>query len=332
MPTPSGLLCATRQVKNARHLQATDPRIVPMDEPIDGYASRVSFELLGRLHLARPEEYATRRDIAEALRRSPLPKRRTKVTDSLFRGPLVFAQVSFRTRTGTVTVASADFNTAMAYARLAVVPISRYAAQYGPNQVSVSPGTVPFAADVPGGRYNDQTLRRWVDTIASAAHLPSNASIVILNPRGVVNTDADPTQGVGGYHGLASVPYCFVNAMGSGFTISDPQNLYALALSHEIAEMVVDPRANLANPEVCDLCGPTVRPRGLTTSTRRAPISGRARGSLRPSPTGSSLTASFVRMRPRPARPRVRRATIRLPLEDRNRVIPLRKSFADMEG
>src|SRR5204863_419949 len=84
------------------------------------YASRVSFELLGRLHLARPEEYATRRDIAEALRRSPLPKRRTKVTDSLFRGPLVFAQVSFRTRTGTVTVASADFNTAMAYARLAV--------------------------------------------------------------------------------------------------------------------------------------------------------------------------------------------------------------------
>jgi len=256
MPTPSGLLCATRQVKNARHLQATDPRIVPMDEPIDGYASRVSFELLGGLHLARPEEYATRWDIAEALRRSPLPKRRTKVTDSLFRGPLVFAQVSFQTRTGTVTVASADFNTAMAYARLAVVPISRYAAQYGPNQVSVSPGPVPFAADVPGGRYNDQTLRRWVDAIASAAHLPSNPSIVILNPRGVVNTDADPTQGVGGYHGLASVPYCFVNAMGSGFTISDPQNLYALALSHEIAEMVVDPRANLANPEVCDPCGP----------------------------------------------------------------------------
>ena len=71
-----------------------------------------------------------------------------------------------------------------------------------------------------------------------------------------MNTDADPTQGVGGYHGLASVPYCFVNAMGSGFTISDPQNLYALALSHEIAEMVVDPRANLANPEVCDPCGP----------------------------------------------------------------------------
>src|SRR2546422_975586 len=70
------------------------------------------------------------------------------------------------------------------------------------------------------------------------------------------NADRDPSRGIGGYHGLANVPYCFVNAMGSGFTVADPQSLFALALSHEIAEMVVDPQANLENPEVCDPCGP----------------------------------------------------------------------------
>jgi len=109
---------------------------------------------------------------------------------------------------------------------------------------------------VPAGRYNDQTLRGWVNAIASQTKLPGNVCVMILNPRGIVNTDGDPSQGIGGYHGLANVPYCFVNAMGSGFTVADPQSLFALALSHEIAEMVVDPQANLANPEVCDPCGP----------------------------------------------------------------------------
>lgn len=250
------LLCATRHVKNARHLQSTAPDLLPREEPLEGYASRIPFELLGRLHLARPNELAVHRDVAEALRRSPIPKPRTRVATPLFNGPLVFAQVSFRMRGGAVAVPAADLDTAMAFARLAVGPISRYAAQYGPNQVTVSPNRVPFTADVQAGRYNDQILQGWVNAIVSQANLPANACVVVLNPRGVVNSDADPSQGVGGYHGLANVPYCFVNAMGGSFTVPDEANIYALALSHEIAEMVVDPRADLGNPEVCDPCIP----------------------------------------------------------------------------
>lgn len=250
------LLCATRHVKNARHLQSTAPDVLPREEPLEGYASRIPFELLGRLHLARPHDLAARRDIADALRRSPIPKPRTRAATPLFSGPLVFAQVSFRTRGGAVAVPAADLETAMAFARLAVGPISRYAAQYGPNQVAVSPNRVPFIADVQGGRYNDQILQGWINAIVSQANLPANACVVVLNPRGVVNSDADPSQGVGGYHGLANVPYCFVNVMGTGLSVADPQGVYALALSHEIAEMIVDPHANLSNPEIADGCGP----------------------------------------------------------------------------
>jgi len=78
----------------------------------------------------------------------------------------------------------------------------------------------------------------------------------ILNPQGLINTDGDPSQGIGGYHGNANVPYCFVNLFGTNLTIDDANNDYAMALSHEIAEMTVDPLANLVNPEVCDPCGP----------------------------------------------------------------------------
>lgn len=250
------LLCATRHLKNARHLQATAPHILPREEPPDGYASRVPFDLLGRLHAVRQDELGRYRDLAEALRRSPVPPPRATVTGSLFNGSLIFAQISFRTRSGTVSLAVSDLQTAITYATLVVLPISRYAAQYGPNQSVVSTSPILFGADVPAGRYNDQILRGWVNAIASQAKLPGNVCVMILNPRGIVNTDGDPSRGIGGYHGLANVPYCFVNAMGSGFTVADPQSLFALALSHEIAEMVVDPQANLENPEVCDPCGP----------------------------------------------------------------------------
>src|SRR2546430_14399523 len=86
---------------------------------------------------------------------------------SLFNWSLIFAQISFRTRSGTVSLAVSDLQTAITYAALVVPPISRYAAQYGPNQSVVSTSPVPFGADVPAGRYNDPTLRGWVNAIAT---------------------------------------------------------------------------------------------------------------------------------------------------------------------
>lgn len=250
-------ICVTRHMKNARHLQATAPNILPREEPPDGFASRVPPDLLGGLHLATTADIQRRHPpLAEALRRSPAPRPRANAAAPLFSGSLVFVQASFRTTRGTVSLAPADLATAMAFARLAVNPISRYASQYGPNRADIAASTVPFAVTLAGTRYNDQTLQGWVNQIVSQNRLPSNTCVAFLNPPGVVNTDADPSQGVGGYHSLANVPYLFVNVMGSGLTVKDEAGLYALALSHEIAEMVVDPRADLSNPECADPCGP----------------------------------------------------------------------------
>ncbi len=254
-------LCATRAIKNARHLQRIAPHVLPRDEPATGFTSRVPADLLNRLHLPlRESELARVPGLADALRRAPVPKRQVAPSEPLFNGTLVFAQIAFRGSQGVVSVNAKDLATAMAFAKLAGSPISQYADQYGPNAVTVAPAPVSFAVSVPAGRYNDQTLQGWVNAIVSQNRLPSNTCVVILNPQGVVNTDADASQGVGGYHNLANVPYAFVNVLGTNLTVKDEANVYALALSHEIAEMVVDPRADLGNPEVADPCGPNCQP------------------------------------------------------------------------
>ncbi len=248
-------LCATRTIKNARFLQRTAPHIIPKEEPLGGFGSRVPEQLLMRLHQALPAVEAERvPGLADALRRSPPPRRGAVVKEPLFRGSLVFAQVAFRTSRGSASVNPRDTAISMAYARLAVRPISAYAAQYGPNDVGVGPGPVAFTASAPSGRYNDQTLQAWVNEIVRSNGLAATTCVVVLNPPGIVNVDADPSKGVGGYHNLADVPYAFVNVMASNLTVKDEANAYALALSHEIAEMVVDPRADLVNPEVADPC------------------------------------------------------------------------------
>ncbi len=250
-------LCVTRAIKNARHLQQTSPHIVPKEEPVGGFATCVPDDLLAQLHTPLAAKDLDRvTGLAAALQRAPVPGRRKTTSEPLFSGTLVFAQLTSRTSNGFASVSNKDLATAIAFARLAAVPISAYATQYGPNDLKVAPGPIAFAVDVPGGRYNDRTLQGWVDAIVSQNGLPADTCIVILNPPGLVNTDADASKGVGGYHNLANVPYAFVNVMGSNITVRDEADLYALALSHEIAEMTVDPRADLVNPEISDPCGP----------------------------------------------------------------------------
>lgn len=250
-------VCVTRAIKNARYLQANAPQLIPKAEPPEGFGSRVPRELLAKLHTPVTRAELDRvPGLSAALAKKPIPRPNNAASAPLFSGTLVFASIDFATRKGTISIGPGDLAVAMDFSRLAAVPISAYAAQYGPNQVAVADAAVPYSANVPGGTYNDQTLQGWVNSIVRANRLPASTCVVILNPQGVVNTDADPRQGVGGYHGMASIPYCFVNAMGSGLTVRDEANVYALALSHEIAEMTVDPRADLSNPECCDGCGP----------------------------------------------------------------------------
>ena len=254
-------LCVTRHLKNARFLQSAASGLIPSVEPRAGYASLVSQEILARLHLpAERARFRTLSQVGARVSQMAVPTLRATSAEPLFSGSLAFVPITFATARGPVRLAEQDLATAVSFAQLAAPPISRYASQYGPNRVGFAPSTGVFSADVPDGRYNDQTLQSWVNEIVAQNALGSGTCVVVLNPPGVVNTDADPKQGIGGYHSLAQVPYIFVNVLGTNLTIADRGGAYALALSHELAEMVVDPKADLRNPEVCDPCGPNCQP------------------------------------------------------------------------
>ncbi len=72
-----------------------------------------------------------------------------------------------------------------------------------------------------GNKYNDQALAGGADQV-SKQNGPSGACIAFMNPRGVVNTDADASQGVLGYHGLSPGGALHLHERdGSGLSLQD---------------------------------------------------------------------------------------------------------------
>jgi hypothetical protein len=251
----SSFLCATRFLKNAKFLQSPAMGFFPTEEPLNGFATLLSAHLLRRLERILPEETGVE-TLAKVLAERRPPMAKATVVAPLFSGTLVFIHASFSSQGTVYSLPEVDIQNAIQYASLSVIPISKYASQYGPNKLAVSTGLVPFQTALTGAKFNDQTLAGWVDQLAKARGLQQSSCLVVLSPQGVVNTDADVTQGVLGYHSRSpsGIPYIFVNVLGQGLTIIDEKGFYALALSHEIAEMTVDPAADGSNPEVCDPC------------------------------------------------------------------------------
>jgi len=249
------LTCSTRSLKNAKFLQGPELGFFPATEPIEGFASLVPMRVLHRLGQIALAELVPD-ELARAVSKTRPPLGGKTAVAPLFSGTLRFVQASFSSSGMDYNVPAVDLGTAMGYAKLSAPPISSYASQYGPNSLGVAIDTIPLQTSVVGGKYNDQSLAGWVDQLAKGRGLGPDSCLVLLNPQGVVNTDADVTQGVLGYHNISpgGIPYAFVNVMGQGLTIKDEQNSYALALSHEIVEMVVDPNASGSNPEVSDGC------------------------------------------------------------------------------
>ncbi|MGC1382097.1 MAG: hypothetical protein WA814_13870 [Candidatus Baltobacteraceae bacterium] len=257
-------LCATRALKNARYLQKHLPGVIPALEPEAGFGSIVPFSVLSRLH--RLKESSLPGDLRAALSGLVTPAVQAVPQTPLFNGTVYVAGISFAVDTSEapgkkLSVAAADLAIAIDFLTLASKPISAYASAYGKNGLSVAPATLAYSVKLSGSSFNDRTLQGWVNEIAKEHALDTSAAcVVVLNPQGVTNTDAQSSQGVLGYHGIANLPYCFVNVFGQSFTVQDAADVYAWQLSHEVAEMTVDPSANGANPEVCDPCGPNCPP------------------------------------------------------------------------
>lgn len=239
--------CVTRRIKQARYLQRHHPDIVPTPEPAEGFGS-----------ILEGGDPSLRFALRAALDAAHAPSPGVRAGVPLFQGSLVVVRPTISgPRSGPVSVAAADAEVVRAFVARAAPPIARYASAYGPASVAVAPMVTAVDVAAPNGRYNDSTLQTWVNGwVVQGLIPPTGAAALVVNPPGALNTDADPSQGVLGYHGKANVPYAFVNVLGAGFTADDAADAYALATSHEVAEMTVDPAADLSNPEVCDPCGP----------------------------------------------------------------------------
>lgn len=180
--------------------------------------------------------------------------------NSLFNGTIYFANIEFTVQNQgnkVMSVSDADMNTAISYATQAAVPISLYAAQYGQASISISQNPIPYKVNIADPSIDDGHLQSWVNDIA--LNLPNNCCVVVLLPPEIDNSSMSRSNGTGGYHSSANVSYInsyiFNDREGTpALTVQDKTFRYAGALSHEIAEMVVNPRGG--NPEVCDPCGP----------------------------------------------------------------------------
>jgi hypothetical protein len=188
----------------------------------------------------------------------------------LFSGQFIFVNIQFTSGGSTLAVPFTDLQTAMSYYQFALPIQSAYCQSYGPNTVTMNLTPLAFTVSLgTGNSFNDQSfsgvpnsgIQGWVDQIVTQFGLKAgNVCLVFLSPASVSNTDAPPNQ-VLGYHNIslgtgtaAPTPYVFVNVAGSPLAVLDTPLYYSLALSHETAETIVDPLANLSNPEVCDPC------------------------------------------------------------------------------
>ncbi len=251
------LICATRAVKNARAVSQRADLVLPPGTKLPDIFETIPLGVLLSLHRSdKPESLVTDPQLRKVLSGMTFPAISYKAGEPLFNGLLHFVQISFtvKANNSVVSVSNADMQTIVAYAHAVSGVISAYASQYGTASMTVSPAIVPFAVTLATNQYSDADLQQWVNQIAQ--NLPPGAAIAVPNPLGVVNTSGSLASGTYGYHGFAKVPYLIVNMRGSGVSVSDKEQFYATNLSHEMAEMTVDPTTDGANPEVCDACGP----------------------------------------------------------------------------
>jgi hypothetical protein len=260
MPTPAvpssaaaPVRCYTRALKNARYLQEMAPDTFAKDPAAEGFGTGVPMEILRRLHRTSPDSAVLElyTSVAEVIRETPLPVPGRAARDALFSGTVYFAQVTFQTSGGNIVMPASDMNQIVQYAQHAIVPISEYAAAYGPNSVTISPALLTYTANVPTGNFTDADLQGWVNDMVSANGLSTNSCIFVISPQGI---SAPNVGGNSGYHGKANIPYVVAGVTAAGLTLADDADVYAMVVSHEIAEMVVDPNVGGGDPEVCDPC------------------------------------------------------------------------------
>jgi hypothetical protein len=250
--------CYTRALKNARYLQRSKPADFNTND-VAGFGTGIPLGLLQQVHRLRHDSprLAKHEAVSRFLERSKSFGRTTSRRPSpLFNGTIHFAHVEFETPAGVRAFSTADMQSMVLYAKQAIVPMARMISGYGVSSVVVSSKLLRHTATLKTHSFSDLELQGWIRQIVETHRLPQDSCVVVPCPRRIF----EHSGGIGansGYHGFArapGIPYIVLGVHGDNLTLADRSDCYAMGVSHEIAEMIVDPRAHDANPEVCDPC------------------------------------------------------------------------------
>ena len=189
--------------------------------------------------------------------------------NALFNGQLYFVRIQFIIKNKNdqvISISNSDMAIMINYATQAAFPIMQYASQYGSNNIVINKGIIQYNVQLQNLSFDDAQLKTWISDIIKTHNLPANSCIVILKHDSIANSSWAP--GTGGEHYEDLNPYTYILSSVAGtfdangdlwrdgvkLAVRDTNWQFAGNLSHEIAEMTVDPFG--ANPEVCDPCGP----------------------------------------------------------------------------
>lgn len=276
----SAYSCASRALKNAKAIQLLSVNnqlpfgfnpafILPSIEPAAGFFSIL--DLAGPSNVNRIQlETGFGIDLFATVEKGTIIQS-SKQFAPVFNGTIHIFQITYNNGTQTFQVATADMLTIQNFLIKAAPVIQDYTSQYGNTGIKIDGTIYQYTFNISGNSFNDQDLagtstsQGLIDTIAQQFGFLNDLGdcILIVGAPGVTNNTANPAQGVLGYHSASSannIPYIYFGLTSGGLTPHDSADKYQLVASHETAEMTVDPGANLANPEVCDPCGPNCDP------------------------------------------------------------------------
>ena len=161
--------CATRAVKVLKYVRREVPATISRSS-VDALEELPSGVLANLGITSNWDEVTKDEQLRDWLAANPVPAPRAKASGPLFEGTVVFVQVTFQVAGQPPSAISlADVQTVRDYADLAVIPIHRYASQYGPNSVGVWPDVMPFTANLPTDTFTLSMFETWVDQIAQIA-------------------------------------------------------------------------------------------------------------------------------------------------------------------
>ncbi|MGI0156766.1 MAG: hypothetical protein ACREDE_11635, partial [Thermoplasmata archaeon] len=238
--------CQTRFLKFAHHLQRTTPDLLPPEEPSEGFRSRLE-----------GSDPSVRFLLRDAFAPGKLPPVRAETSGPPFEGSLQLVRLRFQTRKGEYALSRAELEVVRAYLEAALPLLVRYASTLCSKGPAVENEYPEIAPTLVGNRFADGQLREWVGQLAAKA--PVDRGFLFLAPRTVVNSDCDISAGSSGYHARGARPYVYVPVQAPPVEVADPGDSFALALSHQILELLADPTCEFGSPERCDPCASSPR-------------------------------------------------------------------------